>query len=133
MRASAIADVNNDNSLLASVTLHTRTYHLLDWLRCCVCYRCYDANFPLVALNGDDQTNIALIVPYKLLLLVSRGHVTHISTTTFIVKARNCSIDLIPDSCKTIHAQFDKHVKESGRLIGSIYNNQCSRVVSVEH
>ena len=58
---SAIADVNNDSSLLANTRLLTRTY-----AAGCASTSAADAAMEtfLSTLNGDNQTNIALVGPY---------------------------------------------------------------------
>ena len=100
-RTPAIADVNNDNSLLASTTLHTRTYSIG-----CAAGSATNVAMQtfLVALNGDDQTNIALIGPYCSSSAVAMSHISLPQPLLF--KARNCSINLIPDS---IHAKPFMH------------------------
>ena len=72
--ASAIADINNDNSLLASTTLHTRTY-----ATGCAAGTATDAAMQtfLSTLDGNNQTTriVALVGPYCSTSAVAMSHV----------------------------------------------------------
>ena len=69
---SAIDDVNNDSSLLASTTLHTQTY-----AADCAAGDAADAAMQtfLSTLNGNNQTNIALVGPYCSSSAVAMSHI----------------------------------------------------------